>query len=417
MKKAKIFLAMLATLTFSLAICGAGSVLVSAAVADLSNNPNLVPMLAPWLTVGIYAFVLTSDFQMPGNMAFSAPVVFTKGICANIQTSLNKLMGANAPEVKRTPVGYLQAITSPTNTAGLDVIPIDTRDGKKHKVDVFYAQRGTRDDIQNTYNNGCNPDISKAPFEDVVDITDVFSLKGLTFSEDEMRKLCEGDAEWISRQIAAHLDPFMVVLNETLIAKQGANFGNFADGTSTVHSRHLLNTVSSTNKSANYFGENMIMNDFTDIDAVGRPILIGNGKLRDYTRITEKGCCNSVGIDLGQAGNYDYYDDRAVGTILGNPDDFIGLAPGNVQLLTYNKYKGTYKRPFNGNYSKTTIMDPFTGLELDMRWKYDDCEEVWILTFSLWYNLFFLPADAFAANDPLEGVNYSLHYRATEAAI
>lgn len=85
-------------------------------------------------------------------------------------------------------------------------------------------------------------------------------------------------------------------------------------------------------------------------------------------------------------------------------------------MLTYNKYKGDYRKANNGNYAKTTIIDPLTGLELDMRWKYNDCDEVWILTFSLWYNLWwFLPTDAFAPTDPLNGVNYTLHYRATAA--
>lgn len=50
-----------------------------------------------------------------------------------------------------------------------------------------------------------------------------------------------------------------------------------------------------------------------------------------------------------------------------------------------------------------------------MRWKYDDCEEMWILTFSLWYNLWFLPNDAFESSDALSGVNYTLNYKATAA--
>lgn len=403
MKKLSTFVTMLATLTFTLLVSGIGATTISAAVGHIET--------APILTMGIYAIALTTNFSMP-NMAFSAPFTFTKGICANIQTSLNDLMGVNSPEAKRTPVGYLQAITSPTNMAGLSVIPVDAGTGKKKKVDIKYVQRGTYSDIQHTNNNGCTEEISVAPLEETVEVTSEISLKGLTFSETEMRKLCESDQTWIARIINTKLDTFMIELNKQLITTQSLKFGNFASGTNTVVSRQLIH---SSDNSANYHGEAQILNDFEDINATGRPMFIGAGKLRDYTRLVNIGCCNSQGIDNGQAGDFDYFNDRHVGTILSDPDEFIALAPGNVQLLTWNKYKGEYRKANNGNYAKTTIIDPFTGLELDMRWKYDDCNERWILTFGLYYDLWFLPTDAFASGDALQGVNYSLNYKATAA--
>lgn len=87
-----------------------------------------------------------------------------------------------------------------------------------------------------------------------------------------MRKLCEPDQTWIARQINAHLDPFMVSLNKKIITLQNSNFGKFADGSSSVKSRQLM--VSAT-QSPFYYGENQILNDFEDIDAPGRPMLIG----------------------------------------------------------------------------------------------------------------------------------------------
>lgn len=414
MKKIKSLGLMLLTMTFALATSAVAAVSISAPLCYVSDNMANLPQISVLLTIGIYSFSLVSEFKFTKNYAFSAPFSFTEGICPDIQVALNDLMGANSPEQKRTPVGYLQAITSPANTAGLNVIPIDSSNGKKHKVRVTYAQRGTEDDLQTSYNSGCDAEISKVPYEDTIEITDVLSLKGLAFSEDEMRKLCDSDKTWIARQINAHLDPFMTKLNKLLITKQNGKFGNFAGGSNSVVTRQLLNVVSGANINPNYNGENMIMNDFEDIGFSGRPILIGSGKLRSYVNLTNHGCCNASGIDNGTAGDFDYFNDRFVGGITGNADDFIGLAPGNVQLLTYNKYKGDYVKR-NDSFVKTTIIDPFTGLELDMRWKYNDCDEVWILTFSLYHELFFLPANAFATGDDYEGVNYTLHYRATQA--
>lgn len=402
MKKIKTMLSLFATLTLALVV----SATAGAATSVLTGH---VELFAP-ITVGLYSIALVSNYSFP-NFAFATPGVFTEGICEKIQTSLNDLMGSNSPEKKRTPVGYLQAITSPTNTAGLSVIPIDLGNGKKRSVRVTYAQRGSETDIQSTANDGCTAEIYKTPYEEIVSIEDVMSTKGIAFSEEEMAKLCESDASWIARIISAEFDPFMTTLNKALITKQASNFGNFADGTSTVHTRQLL--VAAT-QSPYYYGENQIMNDFEDINFTGRPMLIGGGKLRDYTRISKIGCCNAQGIDLGQAGDFDYFNDRHVGTILGGADEFIGLAPGNTQLLTFNKYRGPRAKNF-GNVIKTTIMDPFTGILLDMNWKYNDCDEVWILTFSLNYNMFFLPTNAFATGDELDGVNYSLHYKAIQA--
>lgn len=398
--KIKLLFSLLATLTFSMAASAVGGATISAIVGHIEYTPVV--------SAGIYSLALVSNYKLPA-YAFSSPAVFTEGLCELVQTKANDLMGNNAPETKRTPVGYLQAIMSPTNRAGFSAIPVDQGNGKKRSVRITYAQRGTEDDIVDEYVTGCEAEISKTPFEDIVSVDTPLSTKGIGFSEDQMRKLCEPDSDWMARVVNAELNPFMIGLNKRLIAIQAANFGNFADSTNARHDRKLI--VAATN-AANYQGEVDILNDFEDIDAGSRPMLIGNGKLRNYTRLTDIGCCNTFGQNMGDAGDYDYFSDRHVGGVLGNVDDFIGLAPGNVQLVTYNKYKGAYRKE-NDIFSKGTFIDPYTGIELDMRWKYNDCTEEYILTFGLWYRMYFLPANAFASGDELEGVNYSLHYRAT----
>lgn len=415
MKKIKSLFSLLLTMTFALAVSAVAGASITVPICYVTDHMKDIPQVTSLLTIGIYSYACMSDHKFTfKNMAYSAPFVFTEGICPDIQVTLAELMGPNAPEKKRTPVGYLQAVTSDTNRAGLNVIPIDSQNGKKHNVQVTYAQRGISTDIQYTDNNACTAEISKVPYEDIITIEDVISTKGITFSEDQMRRLCEADKTWIARIIAAELDILSVSLDKMLITKQLANFGNFHDGTKTVHSRQLLNVIAANNKVPNYYGEAQIMNDFADINFTGRPILIGNGKLREYVRLADVGCCNANGIDNGQAGNFDYYDDRYVAGVTGNADNFIALAPGNVQLLTYNKYKDSYRKN-NDSFIKTTMVDPATGIEYDMIWQYDSCEEQWVLVIKLYYNMFFLPSNAFNAADELSGVNYSQFYRATEA--
>ncbi len=402
MKKLNQLFSVLAIMTNALMIVGFGSTAVCAAVGHVE--------FAPILTTVIYSGVVVSDYQMP-KLLFSAPFAFTEGICPNLQIGLNDLLGSNAPEAKRTPVGYLQAITSPMNTGSMTQIPVDVGTGKKKLVDVTLVQRGTEDDFQDTYNNGCTPEISKTPFEDTVEVTNVLSSKGIAFSEDEMRKLCEDDQTWIARIINAEMDAFMVRLDKRLITEQNTNFGNYANGSASVQSFQMMNTAAG---SARYMGEVGVLNAFEDIYANNRPMLIGQGNLRDYTMLQKIGCCNDQGIDIGRTGGFDYFRDPHVGAITGDANDVIGIAPGHMQFLSWNKYRGKYAKNY-GNIIKTTIMDPYTGLMLDMRWKYDDCDEVWILTFSIWFEPWFLPANAFKSGDPLEGVNYTLKMRATTA--
>lgn len=393
---------LLTIMTCSLLVIGLGSTAACAAVGHVE--------FAPYLTTGLYSLSVVSDFKLPF-MAYSSPATFVEGICPKLQLALNDVLGTNAPEAKRTEVGYLQAVTSPMNTGSMKQIPVDVGTGKKKLVDVTLVQRGTEDDIQDTYNNGCTAEISKTPFEDTIEVTNVISTKGIAFSEDEMRKLCDDDLSWIARIINSELDPFMVRLNKRLITEQNTNFGNYANGSAAVQSFQMINTAAA---SARYMGEVGILNAFQDISANGRPMLIGQGNLRDYTRLSQIGCCNDQGIDMGRSGGFDYFRDQHVGAITGNANDVIGLAPGHMQLLTWNKYRGKYVKDY-GNIIKNTIMDPYTGLMLDMRWKYDDCDEVWILTFSLYFEPWWVPSNAFHANDPLYGVNYSLLMRATAA--
>jgi len=401
MKKTTTLFSLMGKVTLALAVAFISAVALTALAGHVEY--------APLATVPIFALPLVTNFSIP-TLAFSSPVMFTEGICEDIQESIINLFGNNAPSLKRTPVGYLQALTSASNKAGVNQMPIP-KNGKKRTVRITFDQRATDEGIEDLITSSCDGDVVDTPFEVDFEVEQAFSSPGIIFSEDEMRKLCQTDKSWIAQRLNARFDAMAVYLNKKLITQQNSNFGNFFDGTSTVHSRQLL--VAAT-KSAFYYGENQILNDFTDISANGRPILIGNGKLRDYTRIQSKGCCNSVGIDLGMAGEFDYYQDQHVGSILGNADDFIGLAPGNVQFVSWNKYVGDYRKNF-GNIIKDTIMDPYTGIVYDLTWKYDDCEENWILKLSLNYDLFFLPSNAFATGDALEGVNYSLHYRATEA--
>lgn len=332
---------------------------------------------------------------------------FTEGICEKVQSSLNQILNGKAPQNLRTPLGYLDALVSTQNTAGVEKVPVDAGNGKKKQVRIKFIQRGVASDITTSTDSDCAVDIEKEPYDETVEVTQYIATKWMGFDQTQMRKLCEPDGEFMQSVIRAEIDVLCTELNKDLIALQAANFGNFIDGTSVAHAVPLLETVK---KSPLYYGESLIMEEFENLGVMQRPIVVGAGNLAHYVRQVGIGCCNDAGIALNQAGNMDFFRDRFVNSILG-ANHFIGLIPGYVQLLTWNKYVGDYRQE-TPSFSHTTITDPVTGLTFDMKWKYDDCAEKWVMNISLNYELFFIPSDSFAATDDLYGMNGSLHFRA-----
>lgn len=402
MKKIKSLMSLFFVLTMSLAT----SLLISGFVVSAIGTPQaLVP-----LTFGL---TLVSSFAIAPNMAFGAAVPFTTGLCIAIQDSLNNILGSKSPSLKRTQVGYLQALVSPQNTAGVTQVPIPTN-GKNRKVRITYIQRGTASDLSSTEEADCAAEVFPTQLEDDIEVTRMLRTKWFGFNEDDMRKICQADSDFRGEVMNSKIDAFMVELDKKLIALQAANFGEFNPATAYNTPKNVA-LINSAGTGMNYIGEANMEAEFQAIDIADKPIVIGAGNLNLYAKMAQIGCCNDLGQNLGAAGRFDYFYDRFAETILG-ANHFIGLVPGYVQLLTWNKYVGTYRKSVENSYVHDTIIDPFTGIQLDMKWKYDDCTEQYKVMLKLYYDLWFIPTDSFKSGDDLEGVNFTLHFKATQAA-
>lgn len=358
------------------------------------------------VAIGLTLFVVSLlATEQKGNLYMA----FTQGICQRVQESLMTILGSNTPSLKRGQYGYLNALQSPQNLSGVTKIPIDPGTGKQKRVRLTFIQRGVEADVQTTEITDCSTEIEPTPFEQDVDITSYLRSPGIKFDENQMRKLCEGDMEYMSAVINSQIDAVVKVLNKKLITTQNTNFGNFNPNTiGVVGDKKTVILLTGKKQVPHYMGESEIIEAFEDLDWAGRPIVIGGGTLSHYTRQVGIGCCNENGINLAQAGNMDYFKDRYVEGIIG-ANEFIGLVPGMVQLMTWNKYVGSYRKE-NDVFSHTTILDPVTGLLFDMKWKYDDCSDSYSVHFGIHYDLYFIPANAFQASDELFGVNGSLNF-------
>ena len=389
----------LSTLTLALVGAFALSAIGGGVFAIASGNTHAF--------VGVTCTLMALSMLLPSVKKGAAYIVFTQGICEKVQQSLNEILNGKAPSVLRTPVGYLDALISSQNTAGVTKVAVDAGNGKKKQVRIKFIQRGISTDITTDADGDCAVDIEKEPFDETVEVTQFIGTKWMGFDQTQMRKLCEADSVFMESVVRAEIDILSVELNKALLATQALNFGNFMGGSNALVAVPLLETVK---KSPLYYGESLVMEAFEDLGVMQRPIVVGAGNLSHYIRQVGIGCCNDSGISLNQAGNMDFFRDRFVQSVIG-ANHFIGLIPGYVQLLTWNKYVGEYRQE-TPSFSHTTIVDPITGLTFDMKWKYDDCAEKWVMRLTLNYELFFIPSNAFAASDELFGMNGSLHFRA-----
>ena len=330
-------------------------------------------------------------------------MAFTEGLCQNLQVNLNDVAGNNAPQLKRDRVGYLDAIVSQENTAGVELLPIPTN-GKYRKVQVNYAQRGIEAEVALTCTNNCTSTNEREPKETIVDVDNCLETS-LLFTEDEMRKLCEADSLWVSQTIMSQMNAVNVALDKQMLALQATNFGNFADGTA-LKSVKLFEDTSNASRA---IATAQIRHQYDLVGASGAPMMIGGGNLDLFAKVNQIACCNSTtGTDLARWTDYMYFNDRFAESVLG-ANNFAVLAPGAVQLVTWNRYAGEYAKR-NDVFEHGTITDPFTGITYDLKVHYDDCADKWTVKLQLHWTMFFIPTNAFATGDDNEGVNYTFNF-------
>lgn len=329
-------------------------------------------------------------------------MAFTEGLAEKVQQSLNSTV-SDKPSTKRTIVGYLDALQSELNTAGVEKVAADPGTGKKRTARLTYIKRADAAVVTSKITD-CSTTEEPTPFETDVEIDQYIGTPGIKFDRAQMRKLMEPDSKYMQDQVQAQINKLVVELNKKLITTQLANFGKFMGG----DDYKTVVLLKGNNSAPNYKGESDILEHFQDLDWSGKPIVVGAGNIAQYVRQIGIGCCNTDGLNLAQAGSMNFFRDRFVESIMGD-NVFIGLVPGMTQLLTWNEYVGEYAAE-EGTFSHSTLLDPVTGLKFDMRWHFNDCNDTFSMNLGLWYKHHFLPDDAFASTDDLYGYNGTVKF-------
>lgn len=351
-------------------------------------------------------------------------------ICEAVMMGIEAIVGRNDPQMAVTPVGMIQALYDPSNRQNTRIKEVDTESGQIREVRILRKQRGTPSEIGSA--KTCAPVTEKTLLEEKMTVTQ-YRQAPITVTEERIKRLCAASAELkklpvqdrgnssnnnfllmqeIIEDMMLQLDALRQTVNGVVQASVIPQLGIWQGGAASIS----MPVVNTSTGEAILKGFNTLGHNFRQSGMNGKPIVVGYGKFDEAVRALSYGCCNDGGTDFGQmngARPFQYYEDFQVDAALGADNVFV-LAPGSVQLVTYNEYRGSRGGRID-NVNRGTMPDlQIPGLKWDLRVIEDGCNERYTMIAGLWFDTYVAPLDSYAAGDRLAGVNGAFKAVATQ---
>lgn len=344
-------------------------------------------------------------------MSYNSTGTFSAGICVERLLGLADIKGDfNNPLFKRSPLGYVEALTSPLNRTG---VSIEKQDGAKEKtVRIKWMQRDIQTQVRQAKPSTCSEG-DYADFEEETVTVSNYAYRSMKFKTAEIKKICEGRTDFMSMRLRAAFDAITREINETILTDQALNFGtNIRTGLTTASD---LTVFPAATGAPNARPLQILKNDYNVRNQfVGNMMLIGAGNIYDYWTTLESSCCNDGGVDMLALSNrlgWSPFIDTQIETVLGT-NHFMVMEPGAAQLITFNEYVGEDATEAGDSVQRRTIVDPRTGITYDLKVLQDDCSDDWTIIIGVNYDIWFTPITQYHWDDPLYGTRGTLRYRA-----
>ena len=334
--------------------------------------------------------------------------------CPDIQGRLDDGYFNADPTMFPGHINTLRAITSPMNESGIIQNQIDTKNGHYRQVEVVYQPR------MNDAGTSTSAELNCAAGPTYGETSTVYNIDPATgasrrwsVSLDDLAPRCENDENYIARQLAMNLQALKRFMNEEAVNYISTNFGKFPfNAGSTVNGARTLMTTKTKNTTNGWFLDDYLSDvtyQYQLAEGWDRPIIIGGELSHKYMTALKSHCCATVNVDLQAMMNSDaqsyFFLEPKADSVFGT-GEFAMIAPGGVQLIRYNAFRGAsgIRVIDDQSIKKGTISDPETGLEFDY-YAQLDCN-TWKFFLGLSYKYVDLPADLFFNDDDLAGVNY-----------
>jgi hypothetical protein len=310
--------------------------------------------------------------------------------CRAIQARAN--FACADPMNVRSKVGLLSALLLPQNRATVSF----PTNGKYQPIQVQYSQRAIRTEVGSTV-AVCTPSTAPTLRSTTVEVMETSAISR-TFSEAQMRRLCQSDSSILDTEIQSLLDALALDINRRLLLYVNAISTPLYGGGSPSAVDLVLNGP----PPAVHFGAYANLKREMRLLGCGDvPIFIGAGELNTLSSMLEVGCCNTVsGVDLRAInGQFAYFDDVQIDAVLG-ANAMIAMVPGSIQLIPWYENAGEYAG-LKGRVERNTIIDPVTGMRYDLTIFWDDCNNQYVVNVYVKWAVLFLPTDLYKSGDPL----------------
>lgn len=320
---------------------------------------------------------------------------------------VNKAIEARLQQRMRlsTDTGVLQFLTGVANksrgmfdTAAIEA-KLNNPEGKKVIVRRKFRPIKTTKEISGKGRNYCAPVEGCAnPYkEDVIDLGFDYSEVLTCFDESELRLAAVGEpmsaamTEQFIRDLVTFENTFAAVVVKRLLA--GDLVGNFKGGATSKD----LPLYSANGQSINPAAMVYLNQWMTEVGVSDLPALIGGSLVGAYDQVRGTASANLNGFDPSLASRITTITDYSVPNVFGDADAALLIAPGAVQLFTYNLHQGEFMAQENDpNSRRYLLVSPFTGLTWDAFWqrqrKCGTGDFEWVITASLIWDLVGLPA-------------------------
>jgi len=346
-------------------------------------------------------------------MSYNTSGNFTAGQCVAVLQDLTDLEGdMHSPLMKQTPTGYLEALQSPLNDQGEQIMLQDSA-GKKREVRIRYMNRTIQSQVDNAITRSC----SEGDFDDFNETTfdcDRELEYRVSLNETDFQRICDGQSEFANMLLKKSFDAMAREINENIITDQSTNFGlNISSGLTTA--KDVVVYAAANGNPLALMLQEVDFDYHVSNQSTGTPIVVGAGNMYKYWTSLKAGCCNDGGVDmmaLSQQLGFSPFLDTQIEGVLG-ANHFAVLEPGTVQFVPFIEYVGDRAKQLDNLQANTTITDPRRNVTYDLKILFDRCTDNWTWIFRLCYGVWFRPGDAWHPDDPLDGVNGTLRYRAT----
>jgi hypothetical protein len=340
--------------------------------------------------------------------------------CPDLQERLNSVFGQNFP-IEYRPSPFVDVLLSPINASNMFQSSVSPGFGKKRTVQATWKQRSTDEIVTNSDDAfGCEGDTDRADFYTQYEVSTPY-VASRSFLFNDLAVRCEQNSDYFLASIYDMIQAIKVKMNKDgLSTVKSSLLGNFVGNPNSATARDIQTLTATGAYSPDAISQ--LQYAYQQMEWAGQKVLFYNNyELASYFRNLDIASVpnNYLGTDLGRLRNGNdvlgVFDSTLNPSYSNNTSLVFAMAPGSIQLITFNLYEGQANTISQGSLIKGIITDPFSGLKFDYVIN-NKCGDEVVIALRVYAEFVGMPTDVFSGNDVLEGVTFVNEFKVVNDA-